>query len=60
MIFVAEQLSKNFDFIRIDLYSNGHDIKVGEITNCHGNAHEKIIGSNKPYEYEKLFFKESK
>lgn len=44
MINVATKLAKYFDgIIRIDLYSNGSDIKVGEITNCHGSAREKVI-----------------
>lgn len=57
MIIVAEKLASAFDYIRIDLYSNEIDIKVGEITNCHGNAHEKIITSNtEKNNYETLFF----
>ncbi|HFQ5567889.1 TPA: ATP-grasp fold amidoligase family protein [Vibrio vulnificus] len=48
MLDVANSLAKNFDgIIRIDLYSNGQDIKVGEITNCHGSAREKIIPEGK-------------
>lgn len=40
MIQVAECLAKYFEFIRIDLYSNGDRCLVGEITNCQGNANE--------------------
>lgn len=44
MILVAKQLSKHFKgLIRIDLYTNGSEIKVGEITNCHGSGFENII-----------------
>ena len=46
MITVAERLSAEFDYLRVDLYSNDDDIKVGELTNCHGNALEKIISKN--------------
>lgn len=48
MVDVASQLAKHFDgIIRIDLYSNGSDIKVGEITNCHGSAREKVLPEGK-------------
>ncbi|CAK1710055.1 ATP-grasp fold amidoligase family protein [Vibrio crassostreae] len=48
MINIATKLAKHFDgIIRIDLYSNGSDIKVGEITNCHGSAREKVIPEGK-------------
>ncbi len=34
MLHVAATLSKEFSFIRVDLYSDGTDVKVGELTNC--------------------------
>ena len=43
MLSVAGLLSSHFSFVRIDLYSNGEDCLVGEITNCHGNAGEHFI-----------------
>lgn len=43
MLAVASSLSSYFNFVRIDLYSNGEDCFVGEITNCHGNAGESFI-----------------
>lgn len=43
MLTVAGILSSRFNFVRIDLYSNGKECFVGEITNCHGNAGEKFI-----------------
>jgi hypothetical protein len=43
MIDVSETLSTGFDFVRIDLYSNGETCLVGEITNCHGNAGEHFV-----------------
>jgi hypothetical protein len=51
MIQVAESLSSNFGFVRVDLYSNGEKCLVGEITNCHGSGEERFI----PYESEKKF-----
>ena len=38
MLDVARQLSKPFSFIRVDLYTIGDRIKIGELTNCHGAA----------------------
>jgi hypothetical protein len=40
MIEIAENLSSDFGLIRIDLYSDGESIFVGELTNCSGNANE--------------------
>jgi hypothetical protein len=37
---LAEKLSAPFGFIRVDLYSNGLEVKVGELTNCHGGGLE--------------------
>lgn len=48
MLLLATELAKDFkSLIRIDLYTNGSDIRVGEITNCHGSAREKTIPSDK-------------
>lgn len=33
MIAVAETLARDFDFIRVDLYSDGQTVLVGELTN---------------------------
>jgi hypothetical protein len=38
MVSIARRLSARFSFVRIDLYSNGRDVLVGEITNCSENA----------------------
>lgn len=38
MLEVVEAIARNFGFVRVDLYSDGKSIYVGEITNCHGNA----------------------
>lgn len=34
MLEIAAKLSGEFNFVRIDLYSDGRDVLVGEITNC--------------------------
>jgi hypothetical protein len=38
MVTIATKLSENFSFIRVDLYSDGNSIYVGELTNLHHNA----------------------
>lgn len=38
MLSVASKLSEYFNFVRVDLYSNGEKCFVGEITNCPGGA----------------------
>jgi hypothetical protein len=39
---LAEKLAAPFGFIRVDLYSDGRDVKVGELTNCHGGGLESF------------------
>ena len=56
MIFIVEALAKNFNFIRIDLYSDGNKCLVGEITNCHGNATESFIPKAGEAKASKLIF----
>lgn len=43
MIALAEKLATYFEFIRVDLYSNGKEIYVGELTNCSGSANERFL-----------------
>jgi hypothetical protein len=43
MLDVATRLSKDFSFVRIDMYSNGTSCCVGEITHCHGNVGERFL-----------------
>jgi teichuronopeptide biosynthesis TupA-like protein len=38
MISIARTLSASFSFVRIDLYTDGRQVLVGEITNCSANA----------------------
>jgi hypothetical protein len=38
MLAVARALSAPFSFVRVDLYSDGRSVLVGEITNCSANA----------------------
>jgi hypothetical protein len=51
MLTVASLLSRGFSFIRVDLYSNGRAIKVGELTNTHGSGGQRFS----PIESEPMF-----
>ena len=50
MLSVAAQLSRDFGFVRVDLYSDGNNVCVGEITHCADNADGKFM----PASAEKL------
>jgi len=56
MINIAESLSQYFDLIRIDMYSDGNQCLIGEITNCHGNASEKFIPQEAEIEASRIIF----
>ena len=56
MLEVASSLSQHFNFVRIDLYSNGEHCLVGEITNCHGNAWENFIPKSGEIMASKMIF----
>jgi hypothetical protein len=51
MVAVAEHLARSFSLIRVDMYSDGRATFVGEITNVHGNAHERFF----PHSAEQTF-----
>ncbi|MEG3192850.1 ATP-grasp fold amidoligase family protein [Lysobacter sp. D1-1-M9] len=42
MLVVARKLSSGFDFVRVDIYSNGVSCLVGEITNCHASVRQRF------------------
>ena len=50
MINIAKKLSKPFNFIRVDFYSDNKTIYVGELTHCPGNAMNPFI----PVDAEKI------
>lgn len=58
MIEIAKTISNRFSIIRIDMFSseNTKKVVIGEITNCHGSAHE-IFGSLKEEQKINLFIK---
>lgn len=43
MILVAQRLSEDFDFVRVDFYSSGDRFYVGEITNGHASGNQSFI-----------------
>lgn len=42
MLEVSRRLAALFDLVRIDLYSDGHELYVGEISHVHRSAREKF------------------
>jgi hypothetical protein len=56
MLYVAEALSKDFTMIRVDLYSDGKTIFVGEITNVSENAEGNFIPKSAEIELSRSFF----
>ncbi len=55
MLRIAARLSQPFEFIRVDLYSNGEEALVGELTNVHGNAAEAFIPPQAEFETGWIF-----
>lgn len=53
MIRIAQQLSSNLDFARIDLYSHMDKIYFGEITHYPGNGMEKFTPQSFDFEFGK-------
>lgn len=50
---IAEQLSVDFDFIRVDLYLIDDKVYFGELTNVPGNGFEKIYPKKADYDLAK-------
>ncbi|PTB98358.1 hypothetical protein C9993_08005, partial [Marinobacter sp. Z-F4-2] len=46
---IAEELGRDFSFIRVDFYTNGDDIYVGELTNVPGDT-RSVFGSHQEEE----------
>ena len=58
MLNVADTLSNDFEFVRIDLYSDGKKIYVGEITNFPDSGNGYFIPNNTEEIFSKLLFDE--
>ena len=55
MLEIATRLSKPFSFIRTDMYTNGTDVKVGELTNCPESANARLNPPSAEFTLGKLF-----
>ena len=56
MLNIANQLSHEFNLVRIDLYTNENQIYVGEITSCHGNATERFGSLEEEIYFSNILF----
>lgn len=56
MLSVARRLSAPFSFVRIDLYSDGEKVLVGEITNCSENAGGVFVPRSAEKQASELMF----
>jgi hypothetical protein len=56
MLDVARRLSAPFSFVRIDLYSDGQQVLVGEVTNCSENAGGFFVPRNAEKRASELMF----
>ena len=56
MIVIAEKLSSELDFVRVDLYSDGENCLVGEITNCHAAASQSFVPLTAEEKASKIIF----
>ena len=55
MVEVVEKLSKDFSYVRIDIYNIDGKIYFGEFTFCHGSGWEKIEPQEWDYKMGKLW-----
>ena len=53
---MARALSAPFSFVRIDLYTDGQRVLVGEITNCSANAGAPFLPRTAEQQASKLMF----
>jgi hypothetical protein len=56
MLNVASKLSANFNIIRVDLYTNGKSILVGELTNCHDAGRSNFLPPEADFSAAKILF----
>lgn len=59
MLRIAQRLSEDLDFVRVDLYSNGIECLVGEITNCHASASQSFVPLNAEEKASRIIFGET-
>jgi len=56
MLELAAKLSKGFSFVRVDLYSDGNECLVGELTNCSQGAGGFFIPTSAELSTSKMIF----
>jgi hypothetical protein len=56
---VASRLSEPFGFIRVDLYNDGHNVWVGELTNCDNSAGSVFNPRSAEYLISRMIFNSS-
>lgn len=56
MLDAAAQLSRPFEFVRVDLYTDGTRFFVGELTHCPSGATKPFVPRSAEYEHSHLFF----
>jgi len=56
MLDLAARLSEDFEFIRVDFYTDGRNLLVGELTNCPENASGTFIPASAEKEASRLIF----
>lgn len=59
MVMVAQKLSQELNFVRVDLYSNGRECFVGEITNCHAAASQSFVPVSAEVKASRIIFGEN-
>lgn len=56
LISLAERIASLFEFVRVDMFTDGSKVKIGELTHCPGGAGERIIPSSAEAEVTSLFW----
>lgn len=59
MLTVAAKLSQNFWFVRVDLYSDGTQVYVGEITHCADNADGRFMPATAEKQVSNYLFRDA-
>jgi hypothetical protein len=54
----VEKLASRFNYIRVDVYTNGKEFLIGELTNCHTNASHKFLRKGDAERYDRYLFGE--
>jgi len=58
LIWAVEKLASNFNYVRVDIYTDGKEFLIGEITNCHTNAAAKFKRKGDTERFDRYLFAE--